>query len=55
MIKFDTSASFSPDKGVDKSLQLIAVRTSVSTRLLITISNVSEVGFKKEWWQFWKW
>lgn len=53
VLKFETNASFSPDYGVDVSLQKYAVRSSEGTRLPIKISNVSEVGFKKKRWKFW--
>lgn len=53
VLKFDTNASFSPDYGVVESLQKYAVRSSEGIRLPISISNVSEVGFKKKRWKFW--
>ena len=56
VIKFDTSASFSVQ---DYSIQDSALHeiTRVSDRPgPLTISNVTEVGFKnsKRWWEFWK-
>ncbi len=53
VLKFKTNASFSPDTGVDKALQGIAIHTAEGTRYPVKITDVSEVGFKKAWWQFW--
>ncbi len=43
---------FTRDPHIDESLKDIA-RISVRPAP-ITVSNVKEVGFKKEWWKFWK-
>lgn len=53
MISFETNPNtFVTDTTVAKELQDTA---RVSTRPgPIDVTNVKEVGFKKEWWQFWK-
>ena len=32
----------------------IVVQTTKGQRLPISITDIEIVGFKKEWWQFWK-
>ena len=55
VIKFKTNASFVLDTGnIGKSISNIVVQTSEAQRLPISISDVEIVGFKKEWWEFWK-
>ena len=55
IIEFKTNASFVPDSGnIGKNISNIVVQTSEGQRLPISISNIKIVGFKKEWWQFWK-
>lgn len=55
VIKFETDALFVPDLGNSgKSISNIVVQTADGQRLPISISNIEIVGFKKEWWQFWK-
>lgn len=55
VIKFKTNASFVLDTGnKEKSISNIVVQTTEGQRLPISISDVEIVGFKKEWWQFWK-
>ena len=56
VIKFNTKASFEPDKGNEtkKSIADIVVQTTDGETVPILIKNVEIVGFKKEWWQFWK-
>ena len=55
VIRFNTNASFEPDIGnATKSIADIVVQTTDGQRVPISISNVESVGFKKEWWQFWK-
>lgn len=53
VISFETNPNtFVTDTTVAKELQDTA---RVSTRPgPIDVTNVKEVGFKKEWWQFWK-
>ena len=54
-IEFETKASFEPDIGNrGKSIANIVVQTTDGQRVPITITNAKSVGFKKEWWQFWK-
>lgn len=55
VIEFETKASFEPDIGNrGRSIANIVVQTTDGQRVPITITNVKIVGFKKEWWQFWK-
>ena len=55
VIEFETKASFEPDIGNrGKSIADIVVQTTDGQRVPITINNIKSVGFKKEWWQFWK-
>ena len=56
VIKFNTKASFEPDKGNEtkKSIADIVVQTTDGETVPILIKNVEIEGFKKEWWQFWK-
>ena len=55
IIKFNTNASFEPDIGnAKKSIANIVVQTTDGQRVPISIKNAEIVGFKKEWWQFWK-
>ena len=55
VLQFNTSASFEPDAGItNPKIKDITVQTTDAQRVPIKISNVQEVGFKKEWWQFWK-
>ena len=55
VIKFKTNASFVLDTGnTGKSISNIVVQTTEGQRLPISISDVEIVGFKKEWWEFWK-
>jgi hypothetical protein len=53
VISFEANPNtFIKDETVAKNLQSTA---RVSTRPgPINVNNVKEVGFKKEWWQFWK-
>ena len=37
-----------------KSIANIVVQTTDGQRVPISVNNVEIVGFKKEWWQFWK-
>lgn len=37
----------------NKSISNIVVQTTEGQRLPISINNIEEVGFKKEWWEFW--
>lgn len=55
VIRFDTNASFEPDVGnATKSIANIVVQTTDGQRVPILINNAEIVGYKKEWWQFWK-
>ncbi len=55
VLKFNTRAVFEPDVGnVGKSIENIVVQTIDSQRVPISVSNIESVGFKKEWWEFWK-
>ena len=55
VIRFDSNASFEPDIGNrGKSIANIVVQTTDGQRVPISVNNVEIVGFKKEWWQFWK-
>lgn len=56
VIKFKTNASFEPDTGNSDiaAIKDIVVQTTKGQRLPISITDVEIVGFKKEWWQFWK-
>ena len=55
VIKFNTNASFEPDVGnAGKSIADIVVQTTDGQRVPISIKNANIVGFKKEWWEFWK-
>ena len=56
VIKFRTKASFRPDLGNQDTLSIkdIVVQTTDGQRLPISITDIEIVGFKKEWWQFWK-
>ena len=55
VLKFSTTASFEPDVGnSSKSISNIVVQTSDGQRVPINITDIEIVGFKKEWWQFWK-
>lgn len=55
VIKFETNASFIKDQGnKGKSISDIVVQTTEGERLPISIWNIEIVGFKKEWWKFWK-
>ena len=53
VISFDANPNlFVKDETVAENIQDIA---RVSTRPApISVSNIQEVGFKKEWWKFWK-
>lgn len=53
VIRFEVNPNtFIKDSSVDESLRNIA---RISTRPgPISVYNVIEVGFKKEWWEFWK-
>lgn len=37
-----------------KSISEIVVQTVEGQKLPISIKNIEIVGFKKEWWEFWK-
>ncbi len=55
VLKFQTKASFVPDEGnTKKIISSIVVQTSDAQRLPISIINIEDVGFKKEWWKFWE-
>ncbi len=55
VLKFQTNASFQKDKGnAGKSIAKFVVESTDGQRVPIPIWNVESVGFKKEWWQFWK-
>ena len=55
VLKFQTNASFQKDKGnAEKSIAKFVVESTDGQRVPIPIWNVESVGFKKEWWQFWK-
>ncbi len=55
VIKFKTNASFAPDEGnATKAIADIVVQTTDGQRVPISIKDIEIVGFKKEWWQFWK-
>lgn len=55
VIRFNTNASFEPDIGnKGKSIADIVVQTTDGQRVPISVKDVEIVGFKKEWWQFWK-
>lgn len=55
VIKFSTNASFELDGGNKaKSIEGIVEQTTDGQRVPISIKNAEIVGFKKEWWQFWK-
>ena len=56
VLKFTTNASFTSDIGNADvaSIKDIVVQTVEGQKLPISISNIESVGFKKEWWQFWK-
>ena len=55
VIKFNTNASFEPDIGnASKSIADIVMQTTDGQRVPISIKNAQIVGFKKEWWKFWK-
>ena len=55
VIRFETNASFTQDQGnLNKSISDIVVQTTEGQQLPISISNIEIVGFKKEWWEFWK-
>ena len=50
-----TNASFQKDKGnKQKSISEIVVETTDGQRVPISIWDIEIVGFKKEWWEFWK-
>ncbi len=55
VIQFETNASFELDRGNEgKSIANIVVQTTDGQLLPIPINNAKIVGYKKEWWQFWK-
>ena len=56
VLKFKTKASFTADVGnVDiPKIKDKVVQTVVVQRLPIEITDIETVGFKKEWWKFWK-
>lgn len=55
MVQFETNASFELDAGnKGKSIEKIVVQTTDAQRTPISIKNAKIVGYKKEWWQFWK-
>ena len=55
VIQFNTNASFEPDiENKGKSIANIVVQTTDGQRVPISVKNVNIVGFKKEWWKFWK-
>ena len=56
VLKFKTKASFTADVGnadIPKIKDKV-VQTVVVQRLPIEITDIETVGFKKEWWKFWK-
>lgn len=55
VLRFQTNASFQPDTGnIGKPIERMVVETMDAQRVPISIRNVESVGFRKEWWQFWK-
>ena len=55
VIQFETNASFEKDAGNrGKSIENIVKQTTDAQRVPISIKNAKIVGYKKEWWQFWK-
>ena len=55
VIQFETNASFEKDAGnIGKSIENIVKQTTDAQRVPISIKNAKIVGYKKEWWQFWK-
>lgn len=55
VLRFQTNASFQPDTGnIGKPIEKMVVETTSAQRVPISIRNVESVGFRKEWWQFWK-
>ena len=55
VLQFETNASFELDAGnKGKSIANIVVQTTDGQKVPISVYNVKRVGYKKEWWQFWK-
>ena len=55
VLRFRTNASFQNDNGnKGKIIERIAVQTTDGQRVPISIWDIESVGFRKEWWQFWK-
>lgn len=54
-LRFQTNASFEPDEGnVTKEIAKMVFQTTDGQRVPIQIKEIKNVGFKKEWCQFWK-
>ena len=51
VLKFKTKASFTTDVG---NADIPKIKDKVVQRLPIEITDIETVGFKKEWWKFWK-
>ena len=56
VLRFRTNAHFQPDQGNQdiSSIKNIVVETVDMQSLPISIKEVTSVGFRKEWWEFWK-
>ena len=55
VLQFETNASFELEAGnKGKSIANIVVQTTDGQKVPISVYNVKRVGYKKEWWQFWK-
>ena len=55
VLKFRTNASFQKNEGnAEKYIKDLVVRTVDGQRVPISVWDIESVGFRKEWWQFWK-